>query len=160
MPSHEVDMLQPELLAAWEKYGIQMGFLKRLKDDVVVWCSGSAARGIGRTRDEIMGHASFVSYPEAAEFHADDLEVYKSGKSRLFYLESYTASDGTVHQLVTNKFPLDIDGEAYVGLCAVDLTDLIGMLSTEETGRAHRVETVQVTRAAHKRLIQALYPDE
>ncbi len=64
------------------------------------------ADAVGLTVDQIEGRPSEEIYPrDAARFYADDLEVIRTRRPKLGYVESIDAANGSRHWLQTDKVP-------------------------------------------------------
>jgi PAS domain S-box-containing protein len=85
-----------------------------------------AADALGMPIDKIEGQSTYDLYPEeAAKYHADDLEVIRSGVPKLGIEELVHPKGGEIRWVQTDKIPYrDSEGEvAGVVVFAVDITE-------------------------------------
>lgn len=85
-----------------------------------------AAASIGRRVEEVEGRHTAEFYPEEAEkYLADDLEVIRTGRPKMGYLEAYPALDGSKRWVETYKLPFrNLVGQVSgVVVFAIDVTD-------------------------------------
>ena len=86
----------------------------------------AAADWVGRPVQELEGRSVYDTDPgEAARFHADDLEVIRSGQPKLGFLEQMTTARGEKRFIQTDKVPYrDETGEILgVVVFATDVTE-------------------------------------
>ena len=92
----------------------------------IIRVNQQVADAAGRTVAEIEGRPSKEIYPEDADrFHADDLEVIRSGIPKLGYVESVRGPDGQDMWVQTDKVPYrDLAGNvAGIVVVARDITE-------------------------------------
>jgi len=99
----------------------------------------AAADSVGLPADALEGRSTYDLYPdEAAAYHADDLEVIRSGQAKLAIVEQLATANGQKHWVRTDKIPYrDRDGRVVgVVVFAVDITQqkLAEQASAEEAG--------------------------
>ena len=85
-----------------------------------------AAESINRTRAQVEGRSTYDLYPDEAEqYYRDDLEVLRSGHSKLGIEELYQTSSGEKRWIRTDKVPYrDPQGQVMgVLVFAQDITD-------------------------------------
>ena len=97
------------------------------KDDSnrILRLNAPAAQSMGMTVEQIEGASSFNLFPEIAKkYHADDLEVIRSGKPKLGIIEEYLPRDGERGWVRTDKVPYTDPetGERFVFIAASDIT--------------------------------------
>lgn len=100
----------------------------RDKDNRILRANKSAAKSIGRSVEEVEGKRTEELFPaEAAQFHADDLEVINTGKPKFGIIEPYQVPSGEKRWVQTDKIPYRNQSGATVGviICAVDITDCV-----------------------------------
>jgi diguanylate cyclase (GGDEF)-like protein/PAS domain S-box-containing protein len=86
----------------------------------------AAADWVGRPVAELEGRSVYDTDPaEAARFHADDLDVIRSGQPRRGILEQMTTADGGKRIIQTDKIPHRDENGEIVGVLvfAVDVTE-------------------------------------
>lgn len=99
-----------------------------LKDEhnIIVRANKHAADTVSISTDEIIGKNTYDLYPEmAAKYHADDLEVIRSGVSKLNIVEQYTPVGAPAGWVKTDKIPFfdPISHEQLVLVIATDVTE-------------------------------------
>src|SRR5437867_8278239 len=100
----------------------------RDKDNRILRVNKSAAESIGRSIEEVEGKRIEELYPaEAAQYHADDLEVIDTGKPKFGIVEPYHVASGEERWVQTDKIPYRDQSGAILGVivCAVDITDCV-----------------------------------
>lgn len=98
------------------------------KENRVLRANKSAAESIGRSVEEVEGRRTEELYPdEAAQYHADDLEVINTGKPKFGIVEPYQVASGEKRWIRADKIPCRDQSGNIIGVivCAVDLTDCI-----------------------------------
>jgi diguanylate cyclase (GGDEF)-like protein/PAS domain S-box-containing protein len=104
------------------------------RENRILRLNQTAADWVGRPVHELEGRSVYETDPaEAARFHADDLEVIRSGEPRFGVLENMTTARGEKRLIQTDKVPYrDETGEILgVVVFAIDVTE------------RHRAETLQ-----------------
>lgn len=149
---------QDAVWRGFNRYSFQIEIIKRLKDDVVVWCNGEAARSVGKASEEIMGRPSSETWPHAAEYVQDDWEVYRSGKPKIDYRELAIGRDGGVIEVQTTKWPITFRNEPYVALVSIDLAAMVDRLERGKNrhGHAYDFEVIQAAREEQATLLAEL----
>ena len=149
-----------EIWAEVENRLLEGVIIKDIQRDVMLYVNDAAAEYVGASSAEAMiGRPSSEFYPKTyKEYHADDVEIYRSGRGRYRYLESYTDLYGKKHQILTSKWPVTIEGRKCVVLTFVDVTEIISAVNaSQDYGRAFDAENLRKTQEESRRLIQVLY---
>ncbi|MBE1300726.1 MAG: PAS domain S-box protein [Alteromonadaceae bacterium] len=99
-----------------------------LKDEqnIILRANKHAADTVSMSTDEIIGKNTYDLYPEmAAKYHADDLEVLRSGVPKLNIVEQYTPAGAPTGWVKTDKIPFfdPISHEQLVLVIATDVTE-------------------------------------
>ena len=134
--------------------------IKDIRRDVMLYVNKAAADYVGAPSAEAMiGRPSSEFYPDTyKEYHADDVEIFRSGRGRFGYLESFNDLNGNKHQIRTNKWPDVINGRDCVVIVFVDATQMIAQInSSQDYGRAFDAETLRKTQEESRKLVQMLY---
>ena len=100
----------------------------RDKDNRILRANKSAAKSIGRSVEEVEGKRTEELFPaEAAQSHADDLEVINTGKPKFGMIEPYLVASGEKRWVQADKIPYRDQSGATIGVivCAVDITDCV-----------------------------------
>jgi PAS domain S-box-containing protein len=100
----------------------------RNKDNRILRANKSAAKSIGRSVEEVEGKRTEELFPaEAAQYHADDLEVINTGKPKFGMIEPYLVASGEKRWVQADKIPYRDQSGATIGVivCAVDITDCV-----------------------------------
>ena len=72
----------------------------------IVRCNSAAAATLGRTVEEVEGHATVEFYPADAErYHQDDLEVIRTNRPKIGIVEPYEKKGGQRIWVRTDKIP-------------------------------------------------------
>jgi len=113
-------------------------------DNVVLRANARAAASAGLSPDEIAGRSTYDLHPEEADgYHADDLEVMRSGSPKLGILERLDTPDGK-RWIQTDKIPWR-DPEGAVQGVVVLVTDVTERVEIQESlYRAQRMESVGI----------------
>jgi diguanylate cyclase (GGDEF)-like protein/PAS domain S-box-containing protein len=96
------------------------------RENRILRLNQAAADWVGRPVQELEGKSVYETDPsEAARFHADDLEVIRSGQPRFGILESMTTARGLKRLIQTDKIPYRDDSGAILGVVvfATDVTE-------------------------------------
>jgi len=76
------------------------------RENRILRANQAASDSIGRPVSEIEGRSTAELYPQDAErYHADDLEVIRSGRPKLGIIEPYQVSSGEKRWIRTDKIP-------------------------------------------------------
>ena len=133
--------------------------VKDVESDTILFVNQACADYVGATVDKLIGTHSSKFFPEHyQEYHADDLEVVRSGCEKRHYLEQYVALNGQAHQIMTTKWPVKIDGRDCVCVTFFDMTAALNAVDhTQHYGRAYRSETLESNQKEAQRLLGVLY---
>jgi diguanylate cyclase (GGDEF)-like protein/PAS domain S-box-containing protein len=96
------------------------------RDNRILRLNQAAADWVGRPVHELEGRSVYETDPsEAARFHADDLEVIRSGKPRFGLVEHMTTARGEKRLIQTDKVPYRAESGEIVGVVvfATDVTE-------------------------------------
>ena len=97
------------------------------RDGRIQWGNKFATDSIRLSTDKLLGKTVFDLYPpeQAAKFHADNLEVIKSGKPKFHIIEQYHTASGEKRWAQTDKLPYYDREGTIVGIIvfAVDITE-------------------------------------
>jgi len=89
-------------------------------NDVILRINKQAAAAAGKSVEEIEGKPTIESYPQdPAKYHEDDMEVIRSGVSKLGVIEQMVGPDGNELWLRTDKVPVRNDTGNVVGVIIV-----------------------------------------
>jgi two-component system cell cycle sensor histidine kinase/response regulator CckA len=99
----------------------------------VLRLNAAAARYMDREIGEVEGHSltELVSPEAAAAYHADDLEVIRSGQSKLGIIETLESASGQVRWIQTDKVPYRDEAGQIIGV-VVFSQDITGAKKAEE----------------------------
>jgi len=133
--------------------------VKDVETDTILFVNEACADYVGATVDAMIGSHSSEFFPEHyREYHADDVEIVRSWTEKCNYLEQYVARNGRVHQIMTTKWPVKIEGRDCVCLTFFDMTAALNAVDkSQHYGRAYRSETLESSRKEAQRLLGALY---
>ncbi|MGH7206707.1 MAG: PAS domain-containing protein, partial [Nitrospiraceae bacterium] len=98
------------------------------KENRILRANKLAAESTGRSVEQVEGRRTEELHPaEAAQYHADDLEVINSGKPKFGIIEPYRVASGEQRWIRTDKLPYrDQDGNIIgVIVFAVDITNCV-----------------------------------
>jgi len=96
------------------------------RENRILRLNKAAADWVGRPVAELEGRSVYETDPsEAARFHADDLEVIRSGEPRFGILESMTTARGEKRLIQTDKVPYRNEAGEILGVLvfATDVTE-------------------------------------
>jgi len=96
------------------------------RDNRILRLNRAAAQSGGKSVEELEGASTYDLYPEhAARYHADDLEVIRSGRPKRGVIEPHRTADGELRWMQTDKVPHRNDKGEIVGVVvfAVDITE-------------------------------------
>ena len=96
------------------------------RENRILRLNKAAADWVGRPAAELEGRSVYETDPsEAARFHADDLEVIRSGEPRFGILESMTTARGEKRLIQTDKVPYRNEAGETLGVLvfATDVTE-------------------------------------
>ncbi len=96
------------------------------RENRILRLNQAAADWVGRPVKELEGRSVYETDPsEAARFHADDLEVIRSGQPRFGVLEHMTTARGEKRLIQTDKVPYRDEAGEIVGVVvfATDVTE-------------------------------------
>lgn len=107
------------------------------------------AESIGKRVEEIEGKPSSEIYPQmAAKYHADDLEIIRSGKPKLGIVETLKDKDGRELWIQTDKVPYRNDDEKVIGIVVV-ARDITESKRLEDELRQSEASLANAQRIAH-----------
>ena len=92
----------------------------------ILRCNKAAAQSMGLRVEDVIGRRTEELYPdEAAAYHADDLEVIRSGQPKLGIMEPLGVFDGAKRWIQTDKIPYrDAEGRVVgVIVFSMDVTE-------------------------------------
>lgn len=95
-------------------------------ENKILHANEPAAHSMGLSIEEVEGRSTYDLYPEeAAKYHADDLEVIRSGKPKLGIIEPYQDATGQKRWVRTDKIPYRDDAGKIIGVIvfAIDITE-------------------------------------
>lgn len=98
------------------------------KDDKnnIIRLNEMAARSMNMTVEEAEGKNTKDLFPEIAEaYHKDDLQVIRSGKPKLGYIEAYKPVDAEPGWVRTDKMPYRANGKNFVFVVSQDVTEQV-----------------------------------
>jgi diguanylate cyclase (GGDEF)-like protein/PAS domain S-box-containing protein len=96
------------------------------RENRILRINQAAADWVGRPVSELEGRSVYETDPsEAARFHADDLDVIRSGRPRRGVVEQMTTADGEKRLIQTDKIPYQDESGATMGVVvfALDVTE-------------------------------------
>ncbi len=107
----------------------------RDKDNRILRANKSAAESIGRSVEEVEGRRMEELYPaEAAQYHADDLEVINTGNPKFGIVEPYRAASREITWIRTDRIPYRDQSGNIIGVI-VFAVDITGCIRAEEALR-------------------------
>ncbi len=98
------------------------------RDNRILRANRPAAEALGLSVSEMEGRSTYELYPEeAAQYHQDDLDVIRSGRSKLGIVEPLMTGAGEKRWVRTDKVPYFDGSGAVIGVIvfAVDITERV-----------------------------------